>query len=115
MTYELARELKDAGFPQKENPTYVWSDNSNSRSTFDCYVPTLDELAFECGDELSALKRTDDGFWTTIRRSTDGGLFVDFSTYQTPEEALSRLWLSIQRQRVNDRSRTQTTERLSSN
>jgi hypothetical protein len=45
MTYELAKQLKDAGFPQT-------GDNQNGYANDGGYEPTLSELIAACGAEL---------------------------------------------------------------
>ena len=56
MSYELAKELKDAGFPQEPNGLGRWIDKfSQTYSAFapadgsDAYIPTLSELIEACG------------------------------------------------------------------
>lgn len=83
MNYELAKQLKDAGFPWKgpffENEEYYRE-----------YYPTLSELIEACGDKFDALVSSErSGGWM----ATDGrGLSGDGST---PEEAVANLWLEL--------------------
>ena len=46
--YNLAKELKEAGFPQKRNLISQLSNGGTETSTFDCYSPTLSELINAC-------------------------------------------------------------------
>ena len=63
MDYELAKQLKDAGFPQGENrPVAVYSEKSTSEidvfevtKTQKVYIPTLSELIEACGDKFRKL------------------------------------------------------------
>lgn len=67
MTYELAKKLKNAGFPQ---PKVGCHECSEGHEQFDngAYAPTLSELIEACGEGFHCLVRTD--------RSSDGkGIF----------------------------------------
>lgn len=96
MNYELAKELKDAGFPQ---------DGDGLRYCEECpeheihfldhglvYVlaPTLSELIEACGGKFTGLTRDDDGVFAAHSR-------IDIYTElgATPEEAVARLWLAL--------------------
>ena len=109
MTYELAKQLKDAGFPQKEVhesrcPCHEpWGmcglEAHNNRPP---YIPTLSELISELGDKFGNLERIPppnklfkQGFGV---RSWDGQYY---EIGESPEEALSRLWLTIQRRNAS--------------
>lgn len=71
MTYELAKELKDAGFPIKPDGQI-----------------RLEDLIEACGDELRSVERFGEN-WAAFRKVEE--------SYQgfTPEEAVARLWLSL--------------------
>lgn len=101
MNYELAKELKDAGYPQKGD--FIWCDLSGYKKllcrlcldpmnrrfgSYDelCVAPTLSELIAACGDEFHSLVKFGDSVW---RASEHRG--------STPEEAVARLWLAIHR------------------
>jgi hypothetical protein len=99
MNYELAKELKDAGFPQGYGQ-YVgkdWKGGGNAQAAQQmglsegAYVPTLSELIEACGNDFLALSRLN-GQWTASahnpRFDGDGS---------TPEEAAARLWLAIRK------------------
>jgi hypothetical protein len=97
ISYETAKQLKDAGFPQftelqlKEAEKY--------RGTNPDYIryPTLSELIAECGDYFVNLERLP-GMWVTNIGKVTGD---DKDTYQTdgdtPEEAVASLWLAIKK------------------
>src|SRR6187549_1540843 len=96
LSYELAKELKDAGFPQtnghlifKSGITLAdsgkkWSDNS-------ACLPTLSELIEACGKEFNSLFLLGNGNWVAHDNSEEeppvyGAL---------PEEAVAKLWLAL--------------------
>jgi len=108
MTYELAKQLKDAGFPQ-EGDGYVlhtpnckgWDAPSDCTHKTRAYVPTLEELIEACGDDFRDLvyhsKRTPD---STYRRWTaKGGMrtigYWKLISGHSPEEAVARLWIAL--------------------
>lgn len=119
ITYELAKELKEAGFPQ-DKPTAIYDSegdlytvgevdvSSVTPGTFytqgcgccsddvfmDVRVPNLGELIEACGD----------GFAGLIRRGNkwDAGEGSDViptsevqCRYSSPEEAVAKLWLKL--------------------
>lgn len=119
MTYELAKELKDAGFPQGMS-TWVWikplihpeyvlsldvreDKNKVPDDTWkDIYAaPTLSELIEACGDDFRDLvyhsKRTPES--TYQKYTVKGGMrkLGDWSlrSGHTPEEAVAKLWLAL--------------------
>lgn len=111
MNYELAKQLKGAGFSQNPqgqgyfinvtgNPFVFQSFNEN-----EVYVPTLSELIHACGEDFIKLVQTNKldekekemskevfgreiGHWMaySYRYYTDGS---------TPEEAIAKLWLLL--------------------
>lgn len=89
MTYELAKELKDAGFPQTGKGNFYGGDGSAlGGTTIDVvYKPTLSELIEACVDFQSLIKRSSIEF--EARGSDDRCLGL------TPEEAVARLWLAL--------------------
>lgn len=70
MRYELAKQLKDAGFPQ-EDALYYFTDEMSEDSDpmyyagietpmdDDIAAPTLEELIEACGDEITSMYRAD--------------------------------------------------------
>ena len=110
MTYKLAFELKNAGFPLKEHKFY-----DDFSGVFDrCYncpeldkegvmswcVPTLSELIEACGDkfidlalvrrEISPELREREGQWY----ASAGMPLIEIYSH-TPSEAVARLWLEL--------------------
>ena len=100
MNYKLAKQLKDAGFPQKANknsgiyldrntvvkPIMKPSDLMPKEYTV---IPTLEELIDACGKEFVWLERLKTGKWNaqaTIVKTVFG---------KTPLEAVAKLWLKL--------------------
>lgn len=91
MNYELAKKLKNAGFPQNARMGAFISDNDGENG--DCYGPTLSELIHECGEGFEMLER-DGKWWAWEYSGVDGGGGKSGSG-QTPEEAVANLWLKL--------------------
>jgi len=85
MTYELAKQLKDAAFPQQGNGSTFGSPNEV------VYLPTLSELIEACGDQFYCVEKNlkEAPLWTAT------GWDDDFGVGQTPEEAVAKLWLAL--------------------
>lgn len=93
MTYELAKQLKDAGFPQGEWTHQRKVEGMNGYESY--FVPTLSELIEACGDEFMHLERntdsdTDEIYWVAYAVTPEKG-----SLGSTPEEAVAKLWLEL--------------------
>ena len=87
MNYELAKKLKDAGFPQRE-PTFT----KFSEGTWEAvYEPTLSELIEDCKN-ISTIRRT--GLDGAEKWSADATDYPEVYG-KTPEEAIGNLWLTI--------------------
>src|SRR3990167_2343294 len=97
MNYELAKELKDAGFSQKgaDGSFYVGADGSfyvgANRNT--PFVPTLSEIIGACGGDFWSLVRAINGKWFCCGTQDDEELST--AHHSTPEEAVARLWLLL--------------------
>lgn len=111
MPYELAKQLKEAGFSQElTDPSsyyktgytnsprlFGWSDGEDKPQQSDgrgnVKVPTLEELIEECGDKSFNLVRHGDG-WVP-----NAGQFNFCTTPgtrgSTPTEAVARMWLAL--------------------
>lgn len=103
MNYELAKELKEAGFPQIVDkgktlygtpnevvtPEYEWGN--------ECYAPTLSELIEACGSQFIQLRQYAPNEWNAMAGTWIDGHPVHFCdvTASTPEEAVARLWLAL--------------------
>jgi len=112
ISYELAKKLKDAGFPQTGNGSYlegnVEEDEGGVITTNSVYTPTLSELIEACGDRFYGLVRREHDYdkwsaststWTAdaaIRheRYIKQDLFCS-ATGETKEEAVANLWLEL--------------------
>lgn len=103
MQYELAKELKDAGFPQTFNEEQVhFCEDDPCKSEEDwehCSNPTLGELIVECGEGFRNLSRStnDEGgrWWCNIEDKEVKQGFYRKIYGKTPEEAVARLWLAL--------------------
>lgn len=104
LTFESAKELKDAGFPQAgegkillpgiDSPIEVLTEIMAHRelSSSAVYVPTLSELVEACGGNFYILAREKHEIWA----AQDHGHFGrTISEGTTPEEAVARLWLAL--------------------
>ena len=88
ISYQLARDLKDAGFPQSELA------RAQQQAGYD-YVslPTLSALIEACGENFGALGREPD-CWVACESISERGEWTNAHEGQTPEDAVARLWLS---------------------
>lgn len=106
MTYELALELKNAGFALdtelgfgQTSPTGKgdWLYGPTGQHGDDtAYAPTLTELIEALGEDFDALfYPRHDGLWRADASNKTG-----YScTGATPEEAVARLWLALNKKR----------------
>lgn len=92
ISYELCKELKEAGFPQPIPAVKgAYQVLSEDRRDTAVYEPTLSELIEACGEGLGDLTRSHSGWATNVENvlrnpQTEGS---------TPEEAVARLWLAL--------------------
>jgi hypothetical protein len=94
MTYELAKQLKDAGFPLRIVNRHEWefkgdlfeglADDLNDAAL----APTLSELIEACACPRFNLQSQGNVLWVADcgTKSRDGS---------TPEEAVAKLWLAL--------------------
>ena len=104
MTYEVAKRLKDAGFPQRFNRGsafnaqgeifYFTGDRQGKVSETDISIPSLNELIKACGDHFGGLEHFPDEVTNKFRAFSlpdrSNSFFGD-----TPEEAVAKLWLAL--------------------
>jgi hypothetical protein len=95
MNYELAKRLRDAGFPQSGNGRWIGpQDKIVWRSGDRVYVPTLEELIEACGDKFFVLNATK----TRGQPNTWYAAITDpnaiEATAATPAEAVAKVWLA---------------------
>jgi hypothetical protein len=110
MNYDLAKELKAAGFPNikdlqhREGREFIPSDGSvpvyslgDAANVDNWFVPTLEELIGACGERFQDLCLLGEGgqfqWYCSITKGSDG----EYVRYYggTPTEAVSRLWLAL--------------------
>ena len=105
MNYELAKELKEAGFPQNDtwDGSLFLCQHSQPKSRDEAAahilvadkcklakVPTLSELIEACGIRFWRITFVDTSMEWTAEAS-----FPSLEIGKTPEEAVARLWLAL--------------------
>lgn len=103
MKYALAKELKDNGFPQGATngerglfPPERSKEKIPAGEFFElfAYSPTLSELIEACGKNFACLEHLSNELWVADAWREHG--FTTFSKEgPTPEEAVARLWLAL--------------------
>lgn len=111
MKYELAKELKEAGFPYTRRNTISnqirngeWELANHLQRVDTTWVePTLSELIEACGIEFNILQNASDDFGKSAwlanygRDETEYGKRITniTETGSTPEEAVAKLWIAL--------------------
>ena len=103
MPYDLCKELKNAGFPQEESGKYydktgkyvLIAHEEHNKDIMGAYIPTLSELIEACGDGFRYLLRGNEGSWEAAEGTLIGKHHFSVSC-GTPEEAVARLYLALQ-------------------
>ena len=102
MNYELAKQLKDAGWlPENSYDYFGWIEahqtyeKNNGIPSLPC--PTLSELIEACGDSFSSLLNNFDE-WHCYGISN----LQIFVKGKTPEEAVAKLWLELNKKEETD-------------
>lgn len=94
MNYELAKKLKDAGFPQKESMALLYPDNNHLQDIRTWVrVPDLEEIIEACGDGFDDLTKIQGGF--CCNKLSEAFKPNPRLTGSTPLEAVANLWLAI--------------------
>jgi hypothetical protein len=94
MDYELAKQLKDAGFPQKEfSFAYPFSGKwpGDIAPVKYPYNAPLEELIQACEDKIVGLQQAPDKTWVAFGKMGE----VNGQQGSTPTEAVARLWLAL--------------------
>lgn len=112
MTYELAKQLKDAGFKQgsgfstryiqDDEQVLICSGGDDHCACPVCYgyeegfvaVPTLPELIEACGNNFGSLHSLGNNKWAAEVFSYRVGT-ASHEDGVTPEEAVAKLWLRL--------------------
>ena len=109
MTYELAKQLKDAGFPQRGEWGYrFYPDGTMTALSYhrsvpqesDTYAPTLSELIGACQphfDSLICIPGIRRGSEILQKGEWEATANLDniTTTGTLPEEAVAKLWLAL--------------------
>ena len=103
MTYQLAKQLKDAGFKQSGNG-YILEPanrliNEQEAAKEQCYAPTLSELIEACGDNFYDLVHR----VSKVSKKMEWVASVSYGMEKppelgwgaTPEEAVAKLWFAL--------------------
>jgi hypothetical protein len=93
ISYQLAKELSDAGFPQAGRGEWVGpADKLVWRRGDRLYSPTLSELIAACGEKIEALTHELSPAGNEWVATAFGSLHA---RGKIPEEAVARLWLAL--------------------
>jgi len=95
MNYELAKKLKEAGFPVK------YPDNLFVEGEKSAYIPTLSELIKACvtNKEERCIYRLDYDWFERQWEASAGAPDEHFAGFgKTPEEAVAKLWLGLNKE-----------------
>jgi hypothetical protein len=97
INYELAKKLKDAGFPQKYGDNPPQEQIKEMENNGYAYIPTLSELIDACGYEFMNLHqaRYEYGKRWGCRFQSKYGIEEQEDMYETPEEAVANLYLKL--------------------
>jgi len=96
--YELAKELKDAGYLQSACGGGIFLEEDGPKlqdqypSEQSAYVPTLSELIEECGEDFETLSRFEGKFYCYLPHKE---AYAQQFEGDTPEEAVAKLWLAL--------------------
>lgn len=103
MNYDLAKKLKDAGFPQRKNldtdlyyilPDRIGTIKHEYAGESVIKRPTLSELIEACGSQFGNLVLRKDGQWEVCDNNLNHRAKIAEGT--TPEIAVAELFLALQ-------------------
>ncbi len=89
LSYSIAKELKNAGFSQSERARAQQQAGYEYVS-----IPNLAALIEACGGNFGALGR-ETACWVACEYVSDDGEWKNAFEGETPEDAVARLWLSL--------------------
>jgi hypothetical protein len=91
MDYELAKDLRNAGFPQGGAGRWIGSPKQIVWRSHDrVYFPTLEELIAACGEKFDALMyREHNKTWSAAGEDFEAG------GHLSPDAAVAHLWLAL--------------------
>lgn len=87
---ELAKRLKDAGFPQTRRDATIDADEGDGVQPL--MIPTLSELIEACDGEFGTLEKLGNQFIAVQPKNKHTILALSYQS--SPEEAVARLYLS---------------------
>jgi len=108
ITYELAKELEEKGYSQEGIFDYCYGATTKElyhyrdwprRADKEFYeVPTLSELIAACGDGFRGVMHPSySAGWVAQARISPNSLMLETKRGDTPEEAVARLWIALQK------------------
>lgn len=98
LSYELCKQLRDAGFPQLyEQGEYFEDSNAPEGDTDGAYRPTLSELIDACmvNDGCFSLEYNHKTWWAKHIASQGDLHTVKTKSGDTADQAVARLWLLL--------------------
>lgn len=103
MTYEFCEKLKDLGFSQNGGGKYWEPTHYGASGTYVeklqtkwcVYIPTLSELIEACGPKFKLLIKAPKNWEAHGFSSKNFGLPILIAEGKTPEEAVAKLWLEL--------------------
>ena len=106
-SFTIAKRLKTAGFPQRFAGDFAFNEQGRAvqlsierlleAENTEISIPTLNELIKACGEKFGGLERFLDGTRNRFRAYTHIPE-IPSGYADTPEEAVARLWLFLNRE-----------------
>ncbi len=97
MNYSLAKELKEAGFPQHGRDVMTATTAEDAAGHEPVWYPYLEELIEACGEDFNMLTQNLSlSYWEALLvYRSDRNPMGFLSRGATPTEAVARLWLAL--------------------